>query len=65
MEWSHDDEERIEEIRNLPTSVIADAFNWWNSDSYSNMKRWIVVSSYYEFLAQSSEYADEILEEWS
>ena len=64
MEWSDDDLQRMEEIRNLPTSFVVEAVDWWNNKVSQSIKNFIVVSSYYEWLALQSESADDVVQLW-
>lgn len=63
-EISKDDLERLEEIRRLPRNVIVDAIKWWNDEAPEGVKRFIIVTTYYESILSTSEFADEALKEW-
>ena len=65
MEISDEDKERMEEIRTLPNEFAVEAFKWWHKHADKALKNVIIVMAYYEMLAQSSEYADKALEDWS
>lgn len=63
-EISSDDLQRLEEIRSLPPSVIAEAIRWWNHEAPSAIKKFIIVCAYYEAMLSTTELADEVLEQW-
>lgn len=65
MELNDDDYERLKEIRSLPAEFAEQAFNWWNEEANDAMKRFIIVSTYYEYLAHASEFIDNIVVDWS
>lgn len=64
MELDDEDYERLSEIRSLPRDTIVSAIDWWNVEAPESFKRFIIVSAYYELLAQQSEYAEKALEQW-
>lgn len=64
MELDDEDTERLNEIRSLPKDTILDAIDWWNLDAPDTLKRFIVVSTYYELLTQQSEHAEKALKQW-
>lgn len=63
---SPEDMERLNEIRSLPPPVIFDAIKWWNHYAPNDMKRFIVVTAYYESMLthNTSDLTDEALREW-
>ena len=61
---SPEDIERLNEIRSLPPPVIQDAIHWWNHDAPIAMKNFIIVTAYYESMLYTSEFADEVLQQW-
>lgn len=61
---SPEDIERLNEIRSLPPPVIVDAIKWWNHYAPDDMKRFIVVTAYYESMLCTTDLADEALEQW-
>lgn len=64
-DMSQEDIERLDEIRNLPISVIVDAIDWWNHQAPDAMKRFVVVTTYFETILMTSEMADQALKEWN
>lgn len=63
-EISPDDIERLNEIRSLPPPVIADAIKWWNYGAPDAMKKFIIVTAYYESMLCTTDLADEALKQW-
>jgi hypothetical protein len=62
---SEEDAQRIKEIKSLPNKFAVEAIDWWNHHADEVLKRVIIVMAYFEYLTQSSEFADKALEEWS
>jgi hypothetical protein len=61
MEMSDDDLERIQEIKTLSTDFLAEALNWWNSEATEKLKRFVIITCYYEFLTMQAEGVDDFL----
>lgn len=64
MEWDEDDLQRIEEIRTMPTTFIKEAIDWWNGVATESMKRFVVVTCYYEWLALQADHVDDAVVDW-
>lgn len=65
MEWNEDDYERVQEIQSMSPDFIKDAIEWWNSVASETIKRFVVVTCYYEWLAMQADKADDVLVDWN
>jgi hypothetical protein len=65
MEWNEDDYERIQEIQSMSPNFIKDAIEWWNGEANESIKRFVVVTCYYEWLALQADKADDVLADWN
>jgi hypothetical protein len=64
MEWTEDDYQRIKEIKSVSPEFIKEAIGWWNTQASESVKRFVVVTCYYEWLAIQANHADDILSHW-
>ena len=61
---NEEDLARLEDIRNLPPKVIQEALLWWNDVAPKDIKMFIIVATYFEYLVSGVEEVDEFIEEW-
>jgi hypothetical protein len=64
MELTEDDHERIKEITSASPEFIKEAIDWWNEKAKESIKRFVVVTCYYEWLLANANAVDNLLDDW-
>jgi hypothetical protein len=62
-EFTQDEMERVHEIRGMPAEYVKEALEWWNTEAPQYVKRFVIVTCYYESMMHEMGHADEW--EWS
>lgn len=59
LEFTQDEIERVHEIRGMPESYVREAMHWWNTEAPPYVKRFVVVTCYYESMLSQVNNADD------